>query len=127
MQARQMQDNRCRQVTLRALTQPRSNSEVTTVLQKMIASVQFRGELAVITHKGEVLGFVISQIPEALQPLADAASTEAALRQNLTLKALRAWADSGVVKLTYRGRHRVWFIASKYQNRLPLPILSRKR
>jgi hypothetical protein len=122
MQTRQMQTCRCRQVTLRALTQPKSDCNSRSMLQQTLAQVQFQGEMIVVTHNGEVLGFIAKKLPESLQALEESASV-GALRKNLTLKALRAWASSGVVKVTFCGRHRVWFIAPKYQDQLPLPTL----
>lgn len=109
------------QVTLRSLIQSRTTEEVRTPIQRLLASVQ-RENAVVITHRGKVLGFVVKSLPESLKHLETNAPT-GALSQNLKIKALPISAAQGAVKVTYHGRHRVWFVSPQYQDDLQLLAL----
>jgi hypothetical protein len=75
-----------------------------------------QGMSFVITHKGEVLGFLVRDLPEPLLELGNNAPAHPFQQAQISYKTVKQWSAKGIIRLTRHNRHRLWFVASTYQN-----------
>ena len=110
-----------RVVTLESLCTPRHPEVPISEVRRTIWQVSSGRYSLVLTHRGEVLGFIVRDLPAALMPSGETAQRAAFNQAALTHKMLRSWAEQSVVRLTYHGRERLWFLSPKHQELLDLP------
>jgi hypothetical protein len=107
-----------RQYTINGLQQAKHPEVQTTPLERMLHEVQMEEQGAVITWNGEVLGFLVKDLPQSLQAKAATAACDPLHQGNLNRKTFRAWGSHGVVRITRRSRFRAYFVGPQYASHL---------
>jgi len=77
-------------------------------------------EYGVLTHKGEVLGFIVKDLPNGFLIRR---FTSNSFNKSISIKRIREWQEFDCVSLRYKGRFAFWFVPPKHEDLLPIPKL----